>query len=174
MKRVLILDNAMQPVDVVSWMRAMQLLVTGKAEVVEEYDDVEIRSAHQSWKLPSVLRKVCSKFRYRPRKAKFSRRNIMARDNDCCQYCPAKTDLTLDHVLPTSQGGKTTWENVVTACFDCNQMKGGRTPEQAGMKLKKLPIRPKHEYSIILKIKETDPRDAWASYLYWNTELEPA
>lgn len=173
MKRVLLLDTGMQPIDVVSWTKAMQLLVTGRAEVVEEYEDVEIRSATQSWKLPSVLRKIASKFRYRPRKVRFSRKNILARDNSECQYCRSKHELTMDHVIPVSQGGKTTWENVVTACFECNQFKADRTPKQAGMTLIRKPVRPRQDYAVVLKIRETDPKDAWATYFYWNSELSP-
>ena len=173
MKRVLVLDSGMQPIDVVSWMKAMQWLVTGKAEVVEFYEDVEVRSAEQSWKLPSVLRKITSKYRYQGRKVKLSRRNVMSRDGHTCQYCRAKNELTLDHIIPTCKGGKTIWTNVVTACFRCNQKKGPKTLEQAGMKLLSEPVRPRQEYAIAIRLRETDPKDAWYAYLYWNTELTP-
>lgn len=168
MWRTLVLDQSFQPVDVVSWMEAMRLLVTGKAEVVEEHD-VEIRSSTQSWKLPSVLRYIRG-MRKRSKRVIFSRRNVFYRDNYSCQYCGSKEEPTFDHVVPSSQGGKTVWENVVLACFPCNQKKGARTPEQAGMRLIKKPVEPKWVPVIALRIRETDP-ESWRTYLYWNTEL---
>ncbi|MBW2295978.1 MAG: HNH endonuclease, partial [Deltaproteobacteria bacterium] len=77
---------------------------------------------------------------------RFSRANILSRDTLTCQYCqsmPPRSQLNLDHVIPRSQGGKTTWENVVCCCIPCNRRKGGRTPEQAGVKLRRIPRRPR-------------------------------
>jgi len=172
--RVLILDAAFQPIEVVGWMRAMTLLVSGKAEVVEEYDDIWIRSTTDEWKLPSILRKI-KKYGKKKRKVTFCRQNIYFRDEWMCQYCTTKhtpKELTFDHVLPKSQGGETSWENVVAACHPCNQKKGGRTPREAGMKLIKEPIKPKWVPVLTIRMRANDP-ESWRNFLYWNVELEP-
>lgn len=108
---------------------------------------------------------------------KLNRRNLFARDHNCCQYCGQRcptSELSLDHVVPRSQGGDNSWENIVCACVRCNVRKGGRTPEQAGMKLIAAPRRPKR--SPILTVKLSDSRYAsWKQFLdyaYWNVELK--
>lgn len=108
---------------------------------------------------------------------KFNRRNIYARDGNRCQYCGRKfstTELSLDHVTPRSQGGKSTWENVVCACLQCNIRKGGRTPEQAHMHLIALPKRPRRNPAITIKL--ADGRYAsWKQFVdhaYWSVELQ--
>jgi len=108
---------------------------------------------------------------------KFNRRNIFARDRNRCQYCGRRfssSDLSIDHVVPRSCGGKSTWENVVCSCLDCNVRKGGKTPEQAGMKLVTKPIRPRR--SPVLTLKLTSERYAsWKEFLdqaYWSVELK--
>lgn len=170
MLRTLVLDNGFQPIAVVSWMEAMRLLITGKAEVVEEHE-IEIRTVSQSWKLPSVLRYLKGIRRKKKTKVAFSRRNILFRDNYECQYCGSKEEPTFDHVIPVSKGGPTSWENVVIACLPCNQKKGSRTPERAGMKLRKKPVLPDWAPSFVIRLKETDP-ESWRSYLYWSMPLE--
>ncbi|MFT3785885.1 MAG: HNH endonuclease [Tepidisphaeraceae bacterium] len=107
---------------------------------------------------------------------KFNRRNIFARDSNRCQYCGKKfgtSDLSLDHVIPRSQGGKSTWENIVCCCIKCNVKKGGRTPEQAHLKLLTKPIKPKR--SPVINLRLTDTRYAtWKQFLdeaYWTVEL---
>jgi 5-methylcytosine-specific restriction endonuclease McrA len=108
---------------------------------------------------------------------KFNRRNIFARDNNRCQYCGKKfptTELSLDHVLPKSQGGKSTWENIVCCCIRCNVKKGGRTPEQARMHLTSKPVKPKR--SPVINIRLADERYwSWKQFLdnaYWTVELK--
>lgn len=108
---------------------------------------------------------------------KLNRRNLYARDQNRCQYCGkrfATVDLSVDHIVPRSQGGITSWDNVVCACLRCNVRKGGRTPEQAGMRLITVPRRPKR--SPILTVKLSDSRYAsWKQFLdfaYWNVELK--
>ncbi len=107
----------------------------------------------------------------------FSRRNIYRRDGFKCQYCGAKPgteELTLDHVLPRSRGGKTTWENCVLACTVCNVRKGNRIPEEAGMGLRFVPQKPSWSpwYSFARKFKKPRSWDAFISDIYWNVELE--
>jgi 5-methylcytosine-specific restriction endonuclease McrA len=108
---------------------------------------------------------------------KFNRRNIYARDGSKCQYCGKKmptTDLSLDHVVPKSQGGRTTWENIVCCCIKCNVKKGGRTPEQAHMHLITKPVKPKR--SPVINIRLADDRYwSWKQFLdnaYWTVELK--
>jgi 5-methylcytosine-specific restriction endonuclease McrA len=108
---------------------------------------------------------------------KFNRRNIYARDGSRCQYCGKKmptTDLSLDHVIPKSQNGKTSWDNIVCCCIKCNVKKGGRTPEQAHMHLITKPIKPKR--SPVINIRLADERyGSWKQFLdnaYWSVELK--
>ena len=108
---------------------------------------------------------------------KFNRRNIYARDGNKCQYCGKKfptTELSLDHVMPKSQGGKSTWENIVCCCVKCNVKKGGRTPEQAHMHLITKPVKPKR--SPVINIRLADERySSWKQFLdnaYWTVELK--
>jgi 5-methylcytosine-specific restriction endonuclease McrA len=108
---------------------------------------------------------------------KFNRRNIFARDSNRCQYCGKKfhtSELSLDHIIPRSQQGKTSWDNIVCCCIKCNVKKGGRTPEQARMKLLSKPVKPKR--SPVINVRLTDQRYAsWKQFLdeaYWTVELK--
>lgn len=108
---------------------------------------------------------------------KFNRRNIYARDSSRCQYCGKKfstTELSLDHVVPKSQGGKSSWTNIVCCCIKCNVKKGGRTPEQAHMHLITKPVKPKR--SPVINIRLSDERYwSWKQFLdnaYWTVELK--
>ena len=108
---------------------------------------------------------------------KFNRRNIYARDSSRCQYCGKKfstTELSLDHVVPRSQGGKASWDNIVCCCIKCNVKKGGRTPEQAHMHLITRPVKPKR--SPVINIRLADERyRSWKQFLdnaYWTVELK--
>lgn len=177
---VLVLNHAYMPINRVSWQTAFGWLFTGRVEVVEEYEDREIRSASQTWKMPSIIRfmrKVVSKFMKGPR---FNRKNVYLRDKGKCQYCRVKVTLsefTYDHVLPRSRGGKTTWENIVVSCLPCNQKKGDRTPEQAGVKLRSRPVRPKslQGMSVAGKWSQGMP-ESWKDWLrgahYWTDTLD--
>ena len=175
---VLLLDSTYEPLKVIGWMRAVTLVFSGKAEVVEEKESELVRSANASWKMPSVIRQL-AKFK-RKGKVQFSRINIYVRDCWTCQYCDLKKatkDLTFDHVVPRAQGGKTTWTNIVTACRPCNSAKEDRTPEQAGMRLRKKPEEPKWlPAQMVVRMKEV-PKE-WSPYIdvrslkYWTVELE--
>ncbi len=107
----------------------------------------------------------------------FSRRNLYRRDKFTCQYCmarPGSEELTVDHIIPRSKGGRTTWENCVLACVACNTRKGNRTLEEAGLKLKALPGKPAWSPLYAIARRNNRPRswDAFLSEAYWNTELE--
>lgn len=173
MRSTLLLDSGYQPLDVISWQDAIRLLTLNKIEVVEEYED-EIRSAFLVIKMPAVVRLVGMFRRNKKKSVKFSRISIYARDNFKCQYCSVKgkmKDFTFDHVIPRSRGGKTNWENIVTACVGCNSKKNNRTPSEAGMRLLKTPVKPEWVPIISLRLTQRSIPDQWASYLYWNTEL---
>jgi len=176
----LVLSAGYEPVARVHWQRAVALLFQGKVEVVEEYDDKEIRSITFTLKMPSVVRFLRA-IRGKKKAVKFSRQNVYARDGGRCQYCVGKvgrSEATYDHVVPRAHGGKTTWENIVIACVPCNQRKGGRTPAQAGMRLRTLPVRPKKLPELLTVTFTFQPGmpDSWRTWLrdiaYWNAELE--
>lgn len=143
MQSVLLLNASYQPLRVISWQRAVTLVFSGKVEIIEEYDH-NIRSVSLVIKAPAVIRLL--KFARVGRKSPpLTRTNILARDNFECQYCGkamASRESTLDHVIPRSQGGRSSWDNLVCCCPTCNRKKGGRTPSQAGMHLRSNPHRP--------------------------------
>lgn len=175
----LVLSPGYEPVARVHWQRAVSLLFMGKVEVVEEYEDKEIRSVTFSIKMPSVVRFIQA-MRGRKRAVKFSRENVYTRDSGKCQYCALKVprhEATYDHVVPRAQGGKTTWENIVICCMPCNQRKGHRTPIEAGMKLLSTPVKPKKlpdvRFTIAWKTGMPESWKSWVrSFTYWNAELE--
>src|SRR5205823_2284245 len=168
---VLVLNRLFMAVHIISVRRAFCLLCKDLAEVVShedgqfttytfaswrevsefrarnfrQEDDDWVRTASAEIQVPRVIRLLT--FDKLPKQTvKFNRRNIFARDNNQCQYCGKKfptTELSLDHVLPRSQGGQSSWENIVCACVNCNVRKGGRTPKQAHMSLIRKPEKPK-------------------------------
>lgn len=174
----LVLTHAYQPVDRITWQRAVTLWAADKVEVLEAYDNRIIRSVSVSIKMPSVVRFVYQ-IRLKRTGVKFSRENVYTRDKGRCQYCRrqvTRMEATYDHVVPRRQGGLTKWDNIVIACLPCNQKKGGRTPEEAGLVLKVKPERPK---SLPPTMRFTLPRgvpDTWKQYLYdiqyWNGRLD--
>jgi 5-methylcytosine-specific restriction endonuclease McrA len=124
--------------------KAVVLLWLGKAELVEHREQSALRTITAVYPYPSIVR-LFVYVRLPYRKVELSRKNIIRRDNHQCSYCNTrKTPLTIDHVIPKSRGGKDTWENLVTACVKCNNKKGNRTPDEAGMPLARKPFRPNH------------------------------
>lgn len=152
MDSVLLLNASFEPLKVISWQRAITMFFLGKVEVIEEYDQ-EIRSISLVIKAPAVVRLL--RYISIGRKAPpLCRSNVLARDGLECQYCGApqsSREATLDHVVPRSQGGKTTWDNVVCCCVSCNRKKGGRTPREAQMNLRTKPVRP--EWLPVLQVR---------------------
>lgn len=151
-----------------------------RVEIVSTYAERVIRSAHAEHPMPSVVRHV--KFiKHKSKGIKFSRDNIWARDKGRCQYCAIQVpreSYTYDHVHPKSRGGKTTWDNIVTCCSNCNGRKSGRTPTEAKMKLLSIPHRPDHlpaEFKRGLRFKKGMPEE-WRSWFtgeqYWHGSLE--
>jgi 5-methylcytosine-specific restriction endonuclease McrA len=132
-KPVLLLNSCFEPIRIISVRQALKMLTKGKVSVVLSTKRMIYKGVYQ----PSVIRLV--EYKYIPvRMQVVTKKNIYLRDNHTCQYCSRKfhgSELTLDHVLPRSRGGRNTWENLVTACKKCNQAKDDRTPDEAGMKL---------------------------------------
>src|SRR5271156_4882457 len=168
MSHALVLNASFEPLHIVTWQRAIQLLFQGKVEVVEESDQ-EVHTVRMTIRVPAVLRLLT----YVPLTKKkqivrFSRANVFLRDHGVCQYCGrqyAKNQLTLDHVIPIVQGGKKSWENIVTACKPCNQRKGGRTPTQAGMKLVRKAKQPNWLPTASFQLGLTKTPERWRLYL---------
>jgi 5-methylcytosine-specific restriction endonuclease McrA len=192
--RALVLNRSYLPVHVTSVRRAFSLLYRGVAKAVdEEYRTFDFRDwselspagtelvglVDSFVRIPRVILLV-SFDRVPRREIRFSRHNIFVRDGNSCQYCgqrKTRNELNLDHVNPRSRGGATTWENIVCACLDCNRRKGGRTPEQARMRLRKRPCRPSWTPFVARSLAGTCYTE-WRPFLggvdgaYWNVELE--
>lgn len=171
--QTLMLDQGFAPLKVIPWQRALRLLTLGKVEVVEEYDR-EVRTSLLVIKVPAVVR-LLRAFRRPKKPVKFSRVNIYGRDHYRCQYCGEKRptdDLTYDHVLPRSRGGRTSWDNIATCCSACNRRKRDRTPDEAGMKLLRQPVQPTSAPVVTIAISRASAPEAWRDYLYWTGELD--
>lgn len=176
MKNTLLLNSDYMPIKVISWQRAVCLWFSDKVEIVEEYNDFDLRSVSFTMKCPAVVRLLSYVKAFR-KSVKFSRLNIFHRDKFTCQYCgiqPGIKNLTFEHIIPKSRGGKTNWENITTACYPCNIRKGNKTLKEARMKLLSIPKEPRRHAHTLLKIRFDFPKtpEAWIDYLYWNQKLE--
>lgn len=166
MTEVLVLNASYEPLRLVPVRRAIVLLLQRKAELVEAATQ-RLRAQELSFVVPLVVRLVRYVAIPRGRQAPCSRRGVLARDRETCQYCgaqPGRAYLTIDHVVPRSQGGTTTWENVVAACATCNHRKANRTPAQAGMVLAATPRRP--AYAAFALLGTLDRHAAWQKYAF--------
>lgn len=176
----LVLSPGYEPVARIHWQRAICLWVMNKVEIIEEYEDKNIRSVTFTIKMPSVVRFLRA-MRSKKKAVKFSRENVYSRDHGKCQYCGkgvTRAEATYDHVYPRALGGKTTWENIVICCMPCNQKKGHQTLVTSGMKLLSVPVRPKKLPDIRITVSWTPGMpDSWKTWIrsvgYWNAELEP-
>ncbi len=165
MATTLLLNASYEPLKIIPWERAITLFFLGKVEVVDEYEQ-EIRSVSLVVRMPSVVR-LLRYVKLGRRKPPLSKLNLLARDEFCCQYCSkdiSYRDATIDHVVPRSQGGITVWENVVIACGTCNRKKGGRTPDEARMSLKKPPVVPEWLPILNVRLHRTMPA-SWRLFL---------
>jgi 5-methylcytosine-specific restriction endonuclease McrA len=191
---VLVLNRVYQPVHITSVRRAFAMLYQGVARAIDaQFQTFDFDSwsalaaaAHEDAigtvgrriRIPRVI--VLLAYDRMPRaRVRFSRFNIYARDDNTCQYCGhrhPRADLNLDHVVPRSRGGSTNWENVVCSCVPCNLRKGGRTPEEAGMRLRRSPARPRWTPMFRSATRRAFYRE-WRPFLsladaaYWNAEL---
>jgi 5-methylcytosine-specific restriction endonuclease McrA len=160
------------PLSLWSWQDTIKAVFLERVNILAEYDRA-VRSPSLEMKIPSV---ISLKTYVKPaRNPAFTRFNVFLRDRFECQYCGDRADLTFDHVIPRSRGGRTTWENVITACAPCNLMKGGRLPHQIGMHPRILPHRP--TVTELRNHGRAFPpnylHESWADFLYWDSELEP-
>ena len=165
---VLVLNSSYEPINVCAARRALVLVLKGVA-AAEEHSSGHVHSARQAVPVPSVIRLL--EYRRIPMQARsLSRKNIMMRDRYTCQYCHrtfSTGELTLDHVVPRSRAGETTWENLVACCHPCNNRKGNRTPDEAGMRLARLP-RPFNLHTsrhLMRLLGKSD--DQWRKYLFY-------
>jgi 5-methylcytosine-specific restriction endonuclease McrA len=165
---VLVLNASYEPINVCAARRALVLVLKGVASA-EEHSFQQVHSARHAQRLPSVIRLL--EYRRIPHQTRaLSRKNILMRDRYTCQYCGKllnSGDLTLDHVMPRSRAGETTWENLVACCNPCNNRKGNRTPEEAGMKLARAP-RPYSLHTsrhLMRLLAKSD--DNWRKYLFY-------
>lgn len=160
--QTLVLDQGYQPHRVITWQRAIGMLFGGKAEVVEEYEE-EIRSPSLSLRMPAVVR--LTRHVRRPRRSiRFSRLNVLLRDDFCCQYCGLRAsarELTVDHVVPRAKGGPTRWTNVVAACRPCNHVKGDQLLDQTQLRLARAPVVPHWLPSHDQPVARRDLPEAW-------------
>jgi 5-methylcytosine-specific restriction endonuclease McrA len=141
--RVLLLDKAFRPLRAVNWRRAILLDLSGRVEVLQYYDRV-VHTPSRQFAMPAVIR-VPNWVERVPTSVALTRRNVILRDSNTCVYCGfvgTGRELTIDHVLPRSRGGRTEWANVAAACAPCNRKKGDRTPAEAGMELAVIPRPP--------------------------------
>ena len=159
------------PLSLWPWQTAVKAAFLERVDIVAEYDR-EIRSPSFALKLPSVI--ALRKYVKPSTNPAFTRFNLFLRDRLACQYCGAREDLTFDHVVPRAYGGRTTWENVTTACAPCNLRKGGRTPAEAHMMPMSAPAQPS-THQLQVNGRAFPPRhlhNSWRDYLYWDIELE--
>ena len=197
---VLVLNRGYSPVRVVSARRAFVMLFKRAAEVVHvsngqylsydfeswaeiaqlqrEFEEDEhdwIRTVSSSIAVPRVIR-LFEYDRLPAQQVRLNRRNLFARDRNRCQYCGKffpSSELSIDHVVPRTQGGGESWENLVCSCVACNSRKGGRTPDQARMKLIRSPGKPKRHPLIAMRLGN-ERYQTWKAFLdeaYWNVEL---
>jgi 5-methylcytosine-specific restriction endonuclease McrA len=147
MQDCLVVDSTHRPVAYCDWQSAIKLYYEGVADIIKEDAEKEIHSQSLTMKIPRVIaiRNYVSK-RYQRDSLTLTRRNIAIRDERRCQYCNqelSNDEQTLDHVIPKSRGGKSTWENLVLCCRPCNRRKADQTLRESGMVLLKQPVRPK-------------------------------
>ena len=165
-QRVLVLNAGYEPLQIIPVRRAIVLLLQQKADVVEATHH-RFRTSTAAYLAPLVIR--LRRYVRMPRRIKLpcSRRGVLARDRETCMYCgvrPSRSYLTVDHVVPRSRGGLTSWDNVVTACRECNHRKGGRTPEEANMALQTVPRQP--SFFAFALISELERHAVWRKYAY--------
>lgn len=168
MDNVLVLDSSYTLVNVTNWKRAITLVLSNKAEVLEE-KEATIKTVRVEIKIPVLIRLIDCIVGKKMREITYNRKHLFERDNYTCQYCGhvfPHQKLTIDHVLPRAQGGQESWLNSVAACMPCNFKKGNRTPEKAGMRLLKQPKEPNLcLYSVEFGVESVEMMESVKKYL---------
>jgi 5-methylcytosine-specific restriction endonuclease McrA len=191
----LVLNRNWQPISTTGLKEAISLVAKGSAKIIDpsdfsavdlvtwndvsrakvKHENAVIRSQYLTLVAPEVI--VLNKYDGQGEKSVvFSRKNLFKRDKYTCVFCgvqPGPAELTIDHVMPKSRGGKSTWENCVLACVDCNKRKSNRTPEEAGMKLRKHPKKP--SWKTLAQVNPKERKESWEQFLsrvYWEVEIE--
>ncbi len=159
------------PLSLWPWQEAVKAAWLDRVDIIAEYDEV-VRSPSTVIRIPSVV--VLRDYVKPQKRVAFTRFNLFLRDEFCCQYCGHKGDLTFDHVIPRTRGGRTSWENVVAACSPCNLRKGSKSLRQSGLNLRKPPRQPGSEElrNMGRRFPPGHLHDSWLDYLYWDAELE--
>lgn len=158
------------PISSVSWRDSIKILFLGNAKLIESYDDWHVHSPSLTLPVPAVI--ASSEYIKKKPMIRFSRNNLLIRDNFTCQYCGVAltaSDLTIDHVIPRVKGGQTKWDNVVCACYVCNSIKG----HKSAMRPKKKPMKPDY-FNLIDNVKKLPikvPSEKWIPYLSWDKNL---
>lgn len=167
-RRVLMLNQNYEPLTITSARRAFILLFQGKAEMIEPANGLKLRTVTESYSLPSVVR--LWKYKNVPfKRIMLTRKNILTRDSNRCQYCSTiKGQMTVDHIIPKTMGGRDTWHNLVCCCARCNNKKGDNTPEQVEMKLLKKPTRPTY---ITFIQRNHRIHEHWKPYLFIDSAI---
>lgn len=158
MDKVLVLNSDYTPLNVTSIRRGFILVIKGKAEVLRQDADNIVTSIGEFVR-PLIIR-LLSYVRFKTKPVKLNRKRIFKRDNNECVYCGSKRNLTIDHIMPRSRGGKNTWSNLVTCCSNCNIKKGNRTPEESGMRMNYKAYEP----TIFSSIISIDVEELWGDY----------
>jgi len=189
----LVLNESWIAIHTVPVKHALRLLFTGAAKAIQpetyeahefeswadlavHHDEPCVRTVALRIKVPEVI--VLTRYNGLPDpSAVFTRRNLFRRDHNTCQYCgarPGTAELSIDHVLPRSRGGRSSWENCVLSCMECNRRKANRLPDEAGLKLQRRPVKPR--WSPLIEIPVARVRQSWERFVsdrYWDVPLEP-
>lgn len=161
-KRVLVLNFDYRPITITNVQKAFLMVFLEKAEMVAKSNGYTLRSISKAYPQPSVIklkRYINAPFK----QVMLTRQNVFRRDGFACVYCNSKKNLTIDHVVPRSQNGKSTWTNLVTACQNCNSAKGNKSPEQVGFKMEVKPFRP--SYATFIRRFSGSVAQEWKPFL---------
>jgi 5-methylcytosine-specific restriction endonuclease McrA len=168
---VLVLNFTYEALNITSFQRAVKLIFSGKAEVVHGRDRLLVSPTFEM-RMPSIIRMLYY-IRRPSQKVALTKKNILLRDDYTCQYCGLRGErlMTVDHVIPRSKGGPSTWENLVCACMRCNNRKNNRTPEHANMAMRRKPRTPK--YIPWIRVKRNTLPGEWHKFLFlYNVSIE--
>lgn len=162
-KKVLLLSSSYEPIAFCDMKKAITLVFLEKADEVELREDGWVKGVSKNYACPSIIRLKASNKHAKP-KIQLNRKNVLKRDNFKCMYCGSTNGLTIDHIVPKSKGGKTTWENLVTACNPCNNKKDNKYLHEVGFNLRTTPKMPNRIVFLHRELKTIE--ENWKPYLY--------